>query len=275
MLLCMPRLHLIFIAALAAALTSCSGQETRPTAASSVMVETPSVVTAPSVPDRNADLVQRLHRLAPDADPGVIALAVEARACAMKSGNVKTGSRIAVIDYTRPSTQKRMWVFDLDRNALLYAEHVAHGRGSGENYATTFSNLDSSHQTSLGLFTTGETYVGGNGYSLRMDGLEPGINDNARDRLIVMHGAPYVDPGQAQRQGRLGRSFGCPALRPQVAQQVIDTLKQGQMLFAYADEAAWLSDSRWFGCSGRSARDILASARNPRAGTGNVIAAAH
>ncbi len=275
MLLRMPRLHLIFTGLVATALTSCSGQETRPTAVLPVLVESPSVVATPPVPDRNADLVQRLHRLAPDADPGVIALAVEARACALKSGNVRAGSRIAVIDYTRPSTQKRMWVFDLDRYTLLHAEHVAHGRGSGENYATSFSNRDSSHQTSLGLFTTNETYVGGNGYSLRMDGLEPGINDNARERLIVMHGAPYVDPGQAQRQGRLGRSFGCPAVRPQVAQQVIDTLKQGQMLFAYADEAEWLSGSRYFGCSGRSARDILASARNPRGATGNVVAAAH
>ncbi len=271
----MPRLHLIFTALAAAALTSCSGQETRPTAVVPTVGSNPPVAATLPAPDRNTDLVQRLRRLVPDADPGVIALAVEARACALRSGNVKAGSRMAVIDYTRPSTQKRMWVFDLDRNQLLYSEHVAHGRGSGENYATSFSNRDSSHQTSLGLFTTSETYVGGNGYSLRMDGLEPGINDNARDRLIVMHGAPYVDPGQAQRQGRLGRSFGCPAVRPQIAQQVIDTLKHGQMLFAYADEAEWLSGSRYFGCSGRSARDILASARNPRAATGNVIAAAH
>lgn len=272
----MPRLHVIFTVLAAAALTSCSGQETRPAIAQPAVIARPPGPATLRGPDRNADLVQRLHRLAPDVDPGVIALAVEARACALKSGNVQAaGSRMAVIDYTRPSTQKRMWVFDLDRTQLLYSEHVAHGRGSGENYATSFSNRDSSHQTSLGLFTTNETYVGGNGYSLRMDGLEPGINDNARARLIVMHGAPYVDPGQAQRQGRLGRSFGCPAVRPQVAKQVIDTLKQGQMLFAYADEAEWLSGSRLFGCSGRKARDILASARNARGGSIGIVAAAH
>ncbi len=270
----MSRFHLISIALAAATLASCSVQDTRPTAVLPVAVVAPPVQTLPT-PDRNVDLAQRLHRLAPDADPGVIALAVEARACALQGGNVQAGTRLAVIDYTRPSTQKRLWVFDLDRSQLLYTEHVAHGRGSGENYATSFSNRDSSHQTSLGLFTTNETYVGGNGYSLRMDGLEPGINDNARDRLIVMHGAPYVDPGQAQRQGRLGRSFGCPALRPQVAQQLIDTLKQGQMLFAYADEAEWLSGSRYFGCSGRNARDILASARNARGGSSNIVVAAH
>ncbi|MEJ7746780.1 MAG: murein L,D-transpeptidase catalytic domain family protein [Luteimonas sp.] len=271
----MTRFHLTFIALAAAALVSCSVPEKRPTAALPQPVPSISAPVA-AAPGRNAELAQQLHRLAPDADPGVIALAVEARDCALKGGNVHVaGKRLAVIDYTRPSTQKRLWVFDLDRTTLLYTEHVAHGRGSGENYATSFSNRDSSHQTSLGLFTTGETYVGGNGYSLRMDGLEPGINDNARDRLIVMHGAPYVDPAQAQRQGRLGRSFGCPALRPQVAQQVIDTLKQGQMLFAYADEAEWLSGSRYFGCSGRNARDILASARNGRGGSSNIVAAAH
>ena len=266
-------LPLVLIAA--GTLAGCSAPETRPTVASQSVVN-PPVVTAPVVPAvAHSALLARLQRLAPDADPGVLALALEARACAARSGNAAESPRLAVIDYTLPSTRKRLWVFDLDRDALLYSEHVAHGRGSGENYATSFSNRDESHQTSLGLFTTNETYVGGNGYSLRMDGLEPGINSNARQRLIVMHGAPYVDPVQAQRQGRLGRSYGCPALRPQVARQVIDTLKQGQMLFAYADEAEWLSGSRYFGCSGRNAREILASARARGGGSGQVATAAH
>lgn len=269
----MSRFHTSLILLAAATVAACSVPETRPTATLPPTVVAPAPVVM-AAPDRNAALVRRLHQLAPDADPGVLALALEARACALRGGTTPAGARLAVIDYTRPSTQKRMWVFDLDRNALLYTEHVAHGRGSGENYATSFSNRDESHQTSLGLYTTGETYVGGNGYSLRMDGLEPGINDNARERLIVMHGAPYVDPAQARRQGRLGRSYGCPAVRPQVARQMIDTLKQGQMLFAYADEAEWLSGSRWFGCSGRNAREILASARSTGGGNGNVMTAA-
>lgn len=231
-------------------------------------------VAAPVATPAPADAqLARLRAVAPDADPGVLALALEARACAARTGEAQ-GARLAVIDYTRPSTEQRLWVFDLDRGALLYREHVAHGRGSGENYATSFSNRDESHQTSLGLFTTAETYVGGNGYSLRMDGLEPGINDNARQRLIVMHGAPYVDPAQARRQGRLGRSYGCPALRPQIANAVIDTLKQGQMVFAYADEADWLAGSRYFGCSGRTARDILASARAQGGGAAMAATAA-
>lgn len=265
----MPRSHFFLLSLAMAVLAGCSAPEMRPTASVPPSPEVP-VVTAQ---DPNAALLQRLHRLAPDADPGVLALALEARACAARSGDAMASPRLAVLDYTRPSTQPRMWVFDLEREALLYTEHVAHGRGSGENFATAFSNRDESHQTSLGLFATADTYDGGNGYSLRMDGLEPGINDNARERLIVMHGAPYVDPAQALRQGRLGRSFGCPALRPQVAREVIDTLKQGQLLFAYADEAEWLSGSRYFGCSGRNARDIIASARAQRGGSGEVATA--
>lgn len=174
-------------------------------------------------------------------------MALQARDCAVRHGD-GAGSRLAVIDYSRPSTEPRLWVFDLERSRLLYLEHVAHGRGSGENMTTAFSNADGSHQSSLGLFSTAETYVGGNGYSLRMDGLEPGFNDNARDRLIVMHGADYVDPRQALRQGRLGRSFGCPALRTQVAREVIDSLKQRQMLFAYYPDSAWLASSRFLRC---------------------------
>jgi hypothetical protein len=270
----MSRFHFPLMLLVAVALAACSAPETRTVAALPAVVAAAAPVAAAPVqaPDT---LVERLARLAPDADRGVLALAVEARACAARRGDAPESARLAVIDYTRPSTQKRLWVFDLEREVLLYTEHVAHGRGSGENLATAFSNRDESHQTSLGLFTTADTYLGGNGYSLRMDGLEPGVNDNARERLIVMHGAPYVDPAQALRQGRLGRSFGCPALRPQVAREVIDTLKQGQLLFAYADEAAWLSGSRYFGCSGRNAREILASARARGGGSGQIATAAH
>ena len=198
-------------------------------------------------------LLARLQHAAPHADPRVLALAQEARECAAASGASGLAPTLAVIDFSRPSTEPRLWVFDLDRAQLLYAEHVAHGRGSGENFAHAFSNRDQSHQSSLGLFVTAETYVGGNGYSLRMDGLEPGVNDRARDRQIVMHGANYVDPVQALRQGRLGRSYGCPALRPQVTRDIIDTLKGGQLLFAYYPDRDWLAKSRFIGCRQRNA----------------------
>lgn len=198
-------------------------------------------------------LGDHLAAIAPDADRAVLELAARAHDCAVRSGGVKPPGRFAVIDYSRPSTEPRLWVFDLQRGRLLHREHVAHGRGTGENLATAFSNVEGSHQSSLGLFVTAETYVGGNGYSLRMDGLEPGFNDRARERLIVMHGADYVDPVQAKRQGRLGRSFGCPAVRPAVARQVIDHLKAGQMLFAYADDRQWLAQSRLLSCPAATA----------------------
>ncbi|WP_052101494.1 murein L,D-transpeptidase catalytic domain family protein [Novilysobacter arseniciresistens] len=197
---------------------------------------------------RRATLAERLALAAPDADPQVIALALEARQCATLGGAIGDVERLAVIDYSRPSTEPRLWVFDLDDAELLHAEHVAHGKYSGGNMTTRFSNEQDSWMTSLGLFSTAETYVGGNGYSLRMDGLEPGFNDHARERLIVMHGADYVDPEQALRQGRLGRSFGCPAVRDEIAQELIDTLKDGQLLFAYYPDSQWLEGSRFLGC---------------------------
>lgn len=192
-------------------------------------------------------LWEKLAAAAPAADPEVVKLAVQARDCAVAAG-VEAPRRMGVIDYSLPSTQPRLWVFELDPVRLLYAEHVAHGRGSGGNRATLFSNVDGSLQSSLGLFTAEETYVGANGYSLRLDGLEPGINDRARERLLVMHGADYVDPEQALRQGRLGRSLGCPAVRPEVARGVIDSLRGGQFLFAYYPDRTWLSGSKVLAC---------------------------
>jgi len=194
------------------------------------------------------DLLARLKASAPELDAKVLALALEAVDCAASSGAAKRPARLVVIDYTRPSTTRRLWLFDLDKGSLLKHEYVAHGRGSGGNVPTRFSNTEGSYQSSIGLFAAAETYQGANGYSLRLDGLEPGVNDHARERLLVMHGADYVDPVQAQRQGRLGRSWGCPALRPGAAREVIDALKYGQLLFAYARDAAWLDGSRFFGC---------------------------
>ncbi|WP_394001925.1 murein L,D-transpeptidase catalytic domain family protein [Luteimonas sp. WGS1318] len=191
-------------------------------------------------------LLDRLSAAAPGLDRSVLALALTARTCAARARRV--GPKLAVIDYTRPSTEVRLWVFDVPAARLLHAEHVAHGRGSGDDVPDAFSNDEGSHQSSLGLFATAETYTGENGYSLRMDGLEPGINDRARERLIVMHGADYVDPEQARRQGRLGRSWGCPAVRSAAARPVIDALKDGQLLFAYARDGAWLDGSAFLRC---------------------------
>lgn len=211
---------------------------------------------AASTGSSEAATLKALRAQAPALDPAVLSKALAARDCATRKGLASSARRMAVIDYSLPSTQRRLWVFDLQQPRMLFDEYVAHGRGSGDNVPTRFSNDDGSHSSSLGLFSTAETYVGGNGYSLRMDGLEPGFNDHARDRAIVMHGAWYVDPALAGRAGRLGRSYGCPALRPAVAHQVIDALKGGQLLFAYYPDQDWLQHSSMLRCEPGTAAGI-------------------
>ncbi|MDE6450778.1 MAG: murein L,D-transpeptidase catalytic domain family protein, partial [Odoribacter sp.] len=120
-------------------------------------------------------------------------------------------SLLVVIDFTKPSTEKRFCVVDLKQEEVLFSSYVAHGRASGENYAISFSNQPGSHKSSLGFYRTGNTYIGKNGYSLFLDGLEQGINYKARERAIVIHGADYADPSVLKKQNRLGRSLGCPA----------------------------------------------------------------
>jgi hypothetical protein len=175
----------------------------------------------------------------------VFALALEAAATAVARGDATAPRTLTVIDFSRPSTQKRMWVYDLRSRALLFHEHVAHGRGSGANMATEFSNVPESNQSSLGLFRTAEAYIGKHGLSLRLDGLERGVNDRARARAIVIHGADYVDAAMARRQGRLGRSLGCPAVRTEIATPLINAVKDGGLLFAYYPEPSWLEGSEF------------------------------
>ena len=177
----------------------------------------------------------------------VLELALGAASCAVKSGAVERPRTLTVIDYSKPSSQKRLWVYDLTSRELLYEELVAHGQGSGANVATEFSNLPDSHQTSLGLFVTDETYVGRNGYSLRLDGLDKGVNDRARERAIVMHGAPYVSPAFVKANGRLGRSHGCHAVSDAVARDLIDKVKGGGLVFAYHPDAGFLKTSKYLG----------------------------
>ena len=178
----------------------------------------------------------------------VLTLALAATACAVQSEAIDTPPTLTVIDYSRPSVEPRLWVFDVKTGELLFKELVAHGRNTGENYATKFSNTMDSRQTSIGLFVTDDTYVGSNGYSLRLDGLDRGFNDRARDRAIVMHGAPYVNEEIAAVQGRIGRSWGCPALRTAIASKVIDTIRGGGVIFSYYPDQEWLQTSRFLNC---------------------------
>lgn len=190
-------------------------------------------------------LVGTLSKQASTLSPDVLRLALEATDCATQQGYVKRRELLTVIDYSLPSTEPRLFVFDLGSRKLLFQELVAHGVNSGGNLTERFSNEHGSRQTSLGLFVTAEPYFGSNGYSLRLQGLEKGINDRARERAIVMHGAPYVNDSITRAQGRLGRSWGCPAVRKEVAKKMIDTLKGGSPIFAYYPHDGWLRTSRF------------------------------
>lgn len=195
---------------------------------------------------RGVSALMALAAEAPEIDPKVLRLALDAASCARSRG-IGKGDTLTVIDYSRPSTEPRMWVFDLRRKRLLFEELVAHGAGSGGRVPTRFSNDPGSRASSLGLFLTGDTYKGRHGYSLRLHGLEPGINDLAYERNIVIHAAAYASEEFARRQGRLGLSWGCPALAPQVACRVIDHIKGGSLVFAYYPDDDWLRTSRMLG----------------------------
>ena len=162
----------------------------------------------------------------------VLALAVEAHDRVVAAGR-SASPLLTVIDYSKLSREKRLWVLDLDRDSVLAHTLVAHGRNSGGDRATHFSNDPGSNQTSLGTFVTGRTYVGAHGLSLRLIGLDEGVNDNALARAIVIHGADYVNPDIVNALGRLGRSLGCPALSPAMAPRIIDLIKGGTVVFAY------------------------------------------
>ena len=162
--------------------------------------------------------------------------AFEAAYVGYKKLNNNKNNLLTIIDFNLPSTEKRMYVLDLSKKEVLYVTHVAHGRNSGGNYATSFSNKNGSYQSSLGFYRTAETYNGGNGYSLRLDGLEKGINDLARPRAVVIHGADYCNENFIKSTGRLGRSFGCPALPQELNKPIINTIKDGSLIFIYADK---------------------------------------
>lgn len=138
---------------------------------------------------------------------------------------------ISIIDFTRKSSQKRLWIVDLASNKLLFNTLVAHGQGSGGDMATNFSNLENSHQSSLGFYITSETYFGKHGFSMKLEGMDKGFNTNARDRAVVIHGADYVSQTFINKTGRLGRSHGCPALPVEMTNTIINTIKGQTCLF--------------------------------------------
>lgn len=151
-------------------------------------------------------------------------------------GKLNDNKIISIIDFSLPSSKKRLFILDLKNYKLLFNTYVAHGRNSGKEVATTFSNREESYQSSLGFYVTQETYTGKHGYSLHLEGEEHGINDNARSREIVMHSAPYVNESLIRSQGYIGRSLGCPALAENMHKPIIEKIKNGTCLFLYSPD---------------------------------------
>ena len=160
------------------------------------------------------------------------------------SGKFANDHIISIVDFTKASSQKRLFVIDTDHYKLLFKTYVAHGQGSGAEMATQFSNIAESFQSSLGFYRTSNTYMGKNGFSLKLCGLENGINSNAEDRAIVMHGAPYVSDEIAQNKGNVGRSWGCPAVSEKLSKPIIEKIKNGTCLFIFSENKKYLHASK-------------------------------
>ncbi|MFT3910989.1 MAG: murein L,D-transpeptidase catalytic domain family protein [Ferruginibacter sp.] len=161
-----------------------------------------------------------------------------------RAGKIVNDQVISIVDFTKSSAEKRLFVIDLEHQQLLFNTYVAHGQNSGKEFASRFSNSPSSYQSSLGFYETTETYNGSNGYSLHLTGLERGVNDKADERAIVMHGAAYVSEGYKKMKGYMGRSWGCPAVPEKLAKPIIDKIKNGTCLFIYSPNKKYLKRSK-------------------------------
>jgi len=167
--------------------------------------------------------------------------------CAQKKG-MGEKKTLGIIDFTKPSNEKRLWIFDLENNKLLFNTWVAHGTKSGELYSKYFSNKESSHASSIGLYLTGDIYTGKHGESLRLKGLEPGFNNNVLKRSIVLHGAWYVGEDFIKKYGRIGRSWGCTAVADNLKVPIVNAMKNGAIMIAYYPDKMWVSNSKFINC---------------------------
>jgi hypothetical protein len=164
----------------------------------------------------------------------------------LKENSLAKTNILTIIDFSLPSTAKRLWILDIENAQVLSHTYVAHGQKTGNNYAETFSNKPESHCSSLGFYVAGETYQGKHGLSLFMDGIEQNINHNARSRYVVIHGAEYVSESFIKQNGRLGRSFGCPAIPMQETENIINTIKDKSCIFIYHPSKEYFRNSRFF-----------------------------
>ncbi|HTB24167.1 MAG TPA: murein L,D-transpeptidase catalytic domain family protein [Puia sp.] len=206
-----------------------------------VHISTPVTIKKPF--SRN-DIYDSLHL----GDAGLSRVAYEVGLAGLSqldsSGDIKNNSILSIVDLSLPSSRKRFFVIDLNSCRLIFNTYVSHGRNSGEEWATRFSNDPRSYESSLGFYVTGETYFGHHGYSLRLNGKEQGINDNASSRGIVIHGASYVNERIASKQGYIGRSEGCPAIPKKLHWNIIEKIKNGTCLFLYSPDKFYETHSK-------------------------------
>lgn len=189
--------------------------------------------------------IRALKTSANNIDTNILRLSLIAYQKAEKGGIAIKQQLLTVIDYSKPSTTKRLWVFDLKNNKTIFNTWVSHGRNSGGIVPTSFSNNVGSLKSSIGVFLTDQPYYGGKGYSLRIKGLEHGINDKAYQRNVVFHGASYINADTIRKYGQAGRSWGCPAVSTSLVRPLINTIKDKSLLFVYYPDKNWLNHSRF------------------------------
>ena len=196
-----------------------------------IVADLPSVTATPAVTETAEASPAKpiLEILARQINPAAVAYAFEGLD---KYDGIKD-DRLIIIDFSLPSTQERFFLVNPQTGEILFKKHVAHGQGSGKLYATTFSNKNGSHMSSLGFFKTAETYTGKHGHSLRLDGLQKGLNHAARARAVVIHQADYVSETFMKQNGYLGRSWGCPALPSEDYSEIITEIQHGTLILIY------------------------------------------
>lgn len=204
------------------------------------------IATAKTSSSKNGYLIElhdRISRAGINLSEEILSLALLGFNKLNAQQKLSKDSILTIIDYSKSSKEKRLFVIDLKSKQVLFNSVVAHGRNTGEEYARSFSNRPNSHQSSLGFFITQKPYQGNNGYSLALDGVDRGFNDLARKRAIVIHGAEYASERMIKIKGYLGRSFGCPSLPTQLNKKIIETIKEGNCVFAYYPDPKYLNAS--------------------------------
>ncbi len=207
-------------------------------------IERKNLFASNTNPDRTVSLYYQMNLASKGLSSDAFKKALIGYEKLKKQGVLKNNKLLTIVDFSKPSNEKRMFVLDLDAKKLLYNTWVAHGKNSGEKFAQKFSNKPESLQSSLGFYSTTDTYIGKHGYSLKLKGLEAGFNNYAEERAIVIHAADYVSEQFIHTKGFLGRSWGCPALPQKLNKPIIDCIKNGSCLFVYSSNANYLKSSR-------------------------------